>query len=107
MDIIEHEQNDKEHSTFLQKDVSEFVWASRDGLEGPDLPPLHPKCSESTAGERIRPKSLLTFHQHLWCFVVFQVYKVCSDTFDIYDQHFGRGMVKDAIKEGACACPGL
>lgn len=42
------------------------------------------------------------FHEHLSCFIVFQVYKVCSDTFDIYDQHFGRGLAKDTIKEGMC-----
>ncbi|XP_056889721.1 inositol polyphosphate multikinase isoform X2 [Takifugu flavidus] len=29
-----------------------------------------------------------------------RVYKVCSDTFDIYDQHYGRGLVKDTIKDG-------
>ncbi|XP_070782644.1 inositol polyphosphate multikinase isoform X2 [Enoplosus armatus] len=29
-----------------------------------------------------------------------RVYKVCSDTFDSYDQHYGRGLVKDIIKDG-------
>ncbi|XP_060884784.1 inositol polyphosphate multikinase [Labrus mixtus] len=29
-----------------------------------------------------------------------RVYKVCSDTFDSYDQHYGRGLVKDTIKDG-------
>lgn len=38
------------------------------------------------------------------CFLVFQVYKVCSDTFDIYDQHYGRGLVKDTIIDGTCDC---
>ncbi|KTF75466.1 hypothetical protein cypCar_00035745 [Cyprinus carpio] len=30
-----------------------------------------------------------------------RVYKVGSDSFDTYDQHYGRGLVKDAIKEDA------
>lgn len=34
------------------------------------------------------------------CFPIFQVYKVRSDTFDSYDQHYGRGLVKDTIKDG-------
>ncbi|KAM9837732.1 inositol polyphosphate multikinase [Aulostomus maculatus] len=29
-----------------------------------------------------------------------RVYKLCSDTFDTYDQHYGRGLVKDTIKDG-------
>ncbi|KAM3860144.1 inositol polyphosphate multikinase [Diretmus argenteus] len=29
-----------------------------------------------------------------------RVYKVCSDTFDSYDQHYGRGLVKDTVKDG-------
>ncbi|XP_051273113.1 inositol polyphosphate multikinase [Dicentrarchus labrax] len=29
-----------------------------------------------------------------------RVYKVCSDTFDSYDQHYGRGLVQDTIKDG-------
>ncbi|XP_070707886.1 inositol polyphosphate multikinase [Pempheris klunzingeri] len=29
-----------------------------------------------------------------------RVYKACSDTFDSYDQHYGRGLVKDTIKDG-------
>ncbi|XP_067285343.1 inositol polyphosphate multikinase isoform X1 [Pseudorasbora parva] len=29
-----------------------------------------------------------------------RVYKVASDSFDTYDQHYGRGLVKDTIKEG-------
>ncbi|KAK2815435.1 hypothetical protein Q5P01_025902 [Channa striata] len=29
-----------------------------------------------------------------------RVYKVCSDSFDSYDQHYGRGLVKDTIKDG-------
>lgn len=29
-----------------------------------------------------------------------RVYKVCSDTFDSYDQHYGRGLIKDTIKDG-------
>ncbi|KAI3365328.1 hypothetical protein L3Q82_010420 [Scortum barcoo] len=29
-----------------------------------------------------------------------RVYKVCSDTFDSYDQHYGRGLVKETIKDG-------
>ncbi|XP_068611008.1 inositol polyphosphate multikinase [Brachionichthys hirsutus] len=29
-----------------------------------------------------------------------RVYKVCSDTFHSYDQHYGRGLVKDTIKAG-------
>lgn len=29
-----------------------------------------------------------------------RVYKVCSDTFDSYDQHYGRGLDKDTIKDG-------
>ncbi|TMS22341.1 inositol polyphosphate multikinase isoform X1 [Larimichthys crocea] len=29
-----------------------------------------------------------------------RVYKVCSDMFDSYDQHYGRGLVKDTIKDG-------
>uniref|UniRef100_A0A3B4XUA9 Kinase n=1 Tax=Seriola lalandi dorsalis TaxID=1841481 RepID=A0A3B4XUA9_SERLL len=29
-----------------------------------------------------------------------RVYKVCSDTFDSYDQHYGRGLVKDTIQDG-------
>lgn len=32
--------------------------------------------------------------------LLFQVYNVCSDTFDSYDQHYGRGLVKDTIKDG-------
>lgn len=29
-----------------------------------------------------------------------RVFKVCSDTFDSYDQHYGRGLVKDTVKDG-------
>ncbi|XP_028263683.1 inositol polyphosphate multikinase isoform X2 [Parambassis ranga] len=29
-----------------------------------------------------------------------RVYKLCSDTFDSYDQHYGRRLVKDTIKDG-------
>ncbi|KAF7645219.1 hypothetical protein LDENG_00208140 [Lucifuga dentata] len=29
-----------------------------------------------------------------------RVYKVCSDTFEVFDQHYGRGLVKDSIKDG-------
>ncbi|CAK6966744.1 inositol polyphosphate multikinase [Scomber scombrus] len=29
-----------------------------------------------------------------------RVYKLCSDTFDSYDQHYGRGLVQDTIKDG-------
>nr|XP_046232116.1 inositol polyphosphate multikinase [Scatophagus argus]XP_046232117.1 inositol polyphosphate multikinase [Scatophagus argus]XP_046232118.1 inositol polyphosphate multikinase [Scatophagus argus] len=29
-----------------------------------------------------------------------RVYKVCSDMFDSYDQHYGRGLIKDTIKDG-------
>ncbi|XP_026170710.1 inositol polyphosphate multikinase [Mastacembelus armatus] len=29
-----------------------------------------------------------------------RVYKVCSDSFDSYDQHYGRGLVKDTVKDG-------
>ncbi|XP_034093056.1 inositol polyphosphate multikinase [Gymnodraco acuticeps] len=29
-----------------------------------------------------------------------RVYKMCSDTFDTYDQHYGRGLLKDSIKDG-------
>ncbi|XP_068439653.1 inositol polyphosphate multikinase [Clinocottus analis] len=29
-----------------------------------------------------------------------RVYKMCSDTFDSYDQHYGRGLVQDSIKDG-------
>ncbi|CAL8303620.1 unnamed protein product [Lota lota] len=29
-----------------------------------------------------------------------RVYKVCSDSFETYDQHYGRGLVKDTVKEG-------
>ncbi|XP_004571516.1 inositol polyphosphate multikinase [Maylandia zebra] len=29
-----------------------------------------------------------------------RVYKVCTDTFDSYDQHYGRGLVKDTLKDG-------
>ncbi|KAF3691446.1 Inositol polyphosphate multikinase [Channa argus] len=29
-----------------------------------------------------------------------RVYKVCSDSFDSYDQHYGRGLIKDTIKDG-------
>ncbi|KAJ3607514.1 hypothetical protein NHX12_024565 [Muraenolepis orangiensis] len=29
-----------------------------------------------------------------------RVYKVCSDSFETYNQHYGRGLVKDTIKEG-------
>lgn len=25
---------------------------------------------------------------------------MCSDTFDSYDQHYGRGLVKDTVKDG-------
>lgn len=38
--------------------------------------------------------------QFKMCLAVFQVYKVGSDSFDTYDQHYGRGLVKDTIKEG-------
>lgn len=38
------------------------------------------------------------------CSLLFQVYKVCSDTFDSYDQHYGRGLVKDTIKDGMFFC---
>lgn len=46
MDILEHEQNDDEEYLYLsiykikKKHASEYVWASRGGLEGPDIPPL-------------------------------------------------------------------
>ena len=33
-------------------------------------------------------------------YVFRQVYKVCSDSFETYDQHYGRGLVKDTVKEG-------
>ncbi|CAM9263827.1 unnamed protein product, partial [Lampetra planeri] len=29
-----------------------------------------------------------------------RVYKLCSDSFDTYDQHYGRGLGKDTIKDG-------
>ncbi|XP_028989195.1 inositol polyphosphate multikinase [Betta splendens] len=29
-----------------------------------------------------------------------RVYKECNDSFDSYDQHYGRGLVKDTIKDG-------
>uniref|UniRef100_A0A3Q4I1F7 Kinase n=1 Tax=Neolamprologus brichardi TaxID=32507 RepID=A0A3Q4I1F7_NEOBR len=29
-----------------------------------------------------------------------RVYKVCTDTFDSYDQHYGRGLVTDTLKDG-------
>ncbi|XP_059892496.1 inositol polyphosphate multikinase [Gadus macrocephalus] len=29
-----------------------------------------------------------------------RVYKVCDDSFETYDQHYGRGLVKDTVKEG-------
>ncbi|XP_071780798.2 inositol polyphosphate multikinase [Centroberyx gerrardi] len=29
-----------------------------------------------------------------------RVYKVCSDSFESYDQHYGRGLVKSTIKDG-------
>ncbi|KAK5906464.1 hypothetical protein CgunFtcFv8_002328 [Champsocephalus gunnari] len=29
-----------------------------------------------------------------------RVYKMCSDTFDTYDQHYGRGLLKDSIRDG-------
>ncbi|KAG7492673.1 hypothetical protein MATL_G00017500 [Megalops atlanticus] len=29
-----------------------------------------------------------------------RIYKVSSDSYDTYDQHYGRGLVKDTIKEG-------
>ncbi|XP_054457358.1 inositol polyphosphate multikinase [Anoplopoma fimbria] len=29
-----------------------------------------------------------------------RVFKICSDTFDSYDQHYGRGLVQDTIKDG-------
>lgn len=29
-----------------------------------------------------------------------RVYKVCTDTFESYDQHYGRGLVKDTLKDG-------
>ncbi|KAK0154618.1 Inositol polyphosphate multikinase [Merluccius polli] len=29
-----------------------------------------------------------------------RVYKVCSDSFETYNQHYGRGLVKDTVKEG-------
>uniref|UniRef100_A0A3B5A2W5 Kinase n=1 Tax=Stegastes partitus TaxID=144197 RepID=A0A3B5A2W5_9TELE len=29
-----------------------------------------------------------------------RVYKMCSDSFDTYDQHYGRGLVKETIKDG-------
>lgn len=35
---------------------------------------------------------------------LFQVYNVCSDTFVSYDQHYGRGLVKDTIKDGMWVC---
>lgn len=25
---------------------------------------------------------------------------MCSDTFDTYDQHYGRGLLKDSIRDG-------
>lgn len=27
---------------------------------------------------------------------------MCSDTFESYDQHYGRALVKDTIKDGTC-----
>ncbi|XP_031694117.1 inositol polyphosphate multikinase-like isoform X1 [Anarrhichthys ocellatus] len=33
-----------------------------------------------------------------------RVYKMCSDTFDSYNQHYGRGLVQDSIKDGVCVC---
>lgn len=39
---------------------------------------------------------------YMMYFLLFQVYKVCSDTFDSYDQHYGRGLVNDTIKDGMC-----
>lgn len=54
-----------------------------------------------------RDKDQQKYSKHLlniMCFLIFQVYKVCSDTFDSYDQHYGRGLVKDTIKDGMCAC---
>ncbi|XP_077482516.1 inositol polyphosphate multikinase [Stigmatopora argus] len=29
-----------------------------------------------------------------------RVYKICSDTVDTFDQHYGRGLLKDTIKDG-------
>ncbi|KAK5851339.1 hypothetical protein PBY51_002142 [Eleginops maclovinus] len=29
-----------------------------------------------------------------------RVYKMCSDSFDTYDQHYGRGLLKDSIRDG-------
>ncbi|XP_061912399.1 inositol polyphosphate multikinase [Entelurus aequoreus] len=29
-----------------------------------------------------------------------RVYKLCDDTFDTFDQHYGRGLLKDTIKDG-------
>nr|XP_040032595.1 inositol polyphosphate multikinase [Gasterosteus aculeatus aculeatus] len=29
-----------------------------------------------------------------------RVYKMCGDTFDSYDQHYGRGLVQESIKDG-------
>ena len=29
-----------------------------------------------------------------------QVYKLGSDSYDSYDQHYGRGLVKDTIRDG-------
>lgn len=37
-------------------------------------------------------------------FLIFQVYKLCTDTFETYDQHYGRRLVKDTIKDGMCVC---
>lgn len=33
-------------------------------------------------------------------FFFFQVYKLCSDTVDMFDQHYGRGLLKETIKDG-------
>lgn len=29
---------------------------------------------------------------------------MCTDTFDSYDQHYGRGLVKDTLKDGMYVC---
>lgn len=41
-------------------------------------------------------------HVEIMFSVALQVYNACSDTFDSYDQHYGRGLVKDTVKDGMC-----
>lgn len=69
-----------------------------------EIQSLHPDANH------ILPQLIININKNtanvlnLTCFLVFQVYKVCSDTFDIFDQHYGRGLVKDTIKDGTCNC---